>query len=545
MDEPTSSRESSGHSAGEDERRYRQMFEIAPVALCEVDLSAVKTPFEAHGGEVRLLEANRAALALYGAESYEALVAGLTDTFTPQWLEALRSAVVALRRGAGEVVAEAAVKRLSGEERSVSLSFVAPPGHEATLTCVILAQTDITERKVAEDSLRESEWRYREIFDNVLDALCLIDVTEDGRFRTLEVNPALERITGIPRAVSVGKLQEEVVPPEVAASVNASYRKCVDAACPIEGEKSLELPSGRRYFHSTIIPARDRTGQIHRLIGIMRDVTAQRRAEEEIRQLNFELEGRVRERTAQLEAVNKDLEAFAFSVSHDLRAPLRHIGAFIELLAKHLSTADEKTRHYLETIANSAQRMSRLIDDLLSFSRTGRVELRMSRVELGPLVEEVVASLGPDTAGRNINWQVGPLPAVLGDPAMLRVVFVNLLSNAVKFTRPRAEAHIEVGCRAEADGGVVCFVKDDGVGFDSKHAAKLFGVFQRLHGQEEFEGTGVGLANVHRIIERHGGRTWGEGVVDGGATFSFSLPPTAPSLLQHTNLTSRSSPRST
>lgn len=240
----------------------------------------------------------------------------------------------------------------------------------------------------------------------------------------------------------------------------------------------------------------------------------------------------MRERTAQLEAVNKELESFAFSVSHDLRAPLRHIGAFIERLEKSLPTADEKTRHYLETIAGSAQRMSRLIDDLLSFSRTGRGELTMSRVELGPLVQEVIASLGPDTAGRTINWQVGPLPAVLGDPAMLRIVFVNLLSNAVNFTRPRAEAHIEVGCRAEADGGVVCFVKDDGVGFDSKHAAKLFGAFQRLHGQEEFEGTGVGLASVQRIIDRHGGHIWGEGVVDGGAVFSFSLPRTAPSILE-------------
>ena len=244
----------------------------------------------------------------------------------------------------------------------------------------------------------------------------------------------------------------------------------------------------------------------------------------QVGELKADLELRVRDRTAQLESANKELEAFSYSVSHDLRSPLRHIDGFVELLRKHGSPSmDEKSLEYLEIISQSAKRMGRLIDDLLAFSRMGRAGMQASQVSLTRLVTEARRALEEETDGRSIIWNIGALPEVTGDPAMLRLVLTNLMSNAVKYTRNRVQARIEIG---SSNGGseAVIFIRDNGVGFDMRYATNLFGVFQRLHRAEEFEGTGIGLASVRRIIQRHGGRTWAEGIVDRGAAFYFSLP---------------------
>ena len=260
------------------------------------------------------------------------------------------------------------------------------------------------------------------------------------------------------------------------------------------------------------------------LIGIGINIAKRKNAEENFKKLNEELEQRVIERTAQLEEANKELEAFSYSVSHDLRAPLRHVSGYVELLGKHFQTElSEKGRHYLEMIVYSVRQMGTLIDELLQFSRTGRIEMRRSYADMNMSVEEVVLVLQQESPKRKIEWIIGNLPSVYCDGAMLQLVWMNLLINAVKFTSTRENTRIEIGVH-EANNEFEFFVKDNGVGFDMQYAQKLFGVFQRLHSMEEFEGTGIGLANVRRIILRHKGRTWAEAELDKGATFYFTLP---------------------
>ena len=255
----------------------------------------------------------------------------------------------------------------------------------------------------------------------------------------------------------------------------------------------------------------------------------------EIRNFNQDLERRVAVRTAQLESANKELEAFSYSVSHDLRAPLRHIDGYAQLLQKRLEPKlDETDRRYLTTIIASTKGLGTLIDELLAFSRMSRTELRSTQVNMDAMVHEVAKDVQPDAMGRKIDWRIGGLAEVRGDPAMLRQVWRNLLGNAVKYTRERELAVIEVTHQRTATEDVFR-VKDNGAGFEMEYVAKLFGVFQRLHSTAEFEGTGIGLANVRRIVERHGGRTWAEGAVGEGATFFFSLPRETPGLAAAVN----------
>ena len=266
---------------------------------------------------------------------------------------------------------------------------------------------------------------------------------------------------------------------------------------------------------------RDAQAQPVTILETSNDIRERKRREQEIQGLNRELA----KRSAELESINKELEAFAYSISHDLRAPLRHMAGYTELLQKKASSVlDEKSNRYIAMIQESAKRMGNLIDDLLAFSRIGRAETQKSLVNLAQLVREALAEVRADTEGRNINWKIGTLPDFYGDRSMLRLVLVNLISNAIKFTRTRAQAEIEIGCANGNADELVVFVRDNGVGFNMKYVNKLFGVFQRLHQADEFEGTGIGLATVQRIIHRHGGNVWAEGAVDSGATFYFSAP---------------------
>jgi light-regulated signal transduction histidine kinase (bacteriophytochrome) len=301
----------------------------------------------------------------------------------------------------------------------------------------------------------------------------------------------------------------------------------------------VRRPDGQfeeRYWSSANSPVLSPTREIIYIVHRVEDVTGFVRRKqsmgddssaqhlEQMEAEIFRTSQEVQTANLQLRAANKELESFSYSVSHDLRAPLRHISGFVDLLKKQIGgKEDAKSGRYLEIISGAARQMGNLIDDLLIFSRMSRAELHYSKLAQSSLIHETQERLQTEMNGRAINWKISELPEVEADPSMMLQVWLNLIGNAVKYTRTRNPAEIEIGCQEGGEGEYIFFVRDNGVGFDEQYSAKLFGVFQRLHRADEFEGTGIGLANVRRIISRHGGRTWAEGKVGRGATFYFSL----------------------
>ena len=297
-------------------------------------------------------------------------------------------------------------------------------------------------------------------------------------------------------------------------------------------EQLKRQAEGLRRAHDELeVRVQERTAQLAIANeALQAEIAERQRVEETIRSINSELEQRVRDRTAELELSNSELEAFTYSVAHDLQAPLRNIESYAQMLAEDFgSTVPPEASQYLGRIGVRSRDMARLVSDLLNLSRLGKQSLNRRQVRLSGIVEEEIAALKSETADRKIGWRIADLPVVDCDPNLIRQVFANMLSNSVKYTRPRAEAVIEIG-RFDAEGDAAIFVRDNGVGFDMKYVDKLFGVFQRLHTSQEFEGTGVGLATVARIVRRHGGRVWAQGEEGKGAAFYFTLGPPIPPL---------------
>jgi len=361
------------------------------------------------------------------------------------------------------------------------------------------------------------------VLDNIADGIAVADAAGNLTF-----NPAAERIMGMKPVPGAPPTQWSekygVFLPDMKTLYPAADLPMAHA---MRGESIQQAvlfirhagaPNGL-WISVTASPLRI-DGKLAGGIAVFRDVTAARQTEEAIRKLNAELEQRVAER----DATNQELEAFTYTVSHDLRAPLRAINGFVGILLEtYAPVIPAEARHYLDRVATNAQTMGHLVDDLLRFSRLARQPLRTQEVDTRALVRNALEQLAPALEGRQVELTVADLPTGRGDPALLEQVFINLIGNAVKYTQGRKPARIEVGARPGEDGEAIYYVRDNGAGFDMQYANKLFGVFQRLHRSEEYEGTGVGLAIVQRIVHRHGGRIWAEAEVDKGATFSFTL----------------------
>jgi PAS domain S-box-containing protein len=406
--------------------------------------------------------------------------------------------------------------RLHKDGRLIDLSISNSPITDTTGEIVGVSKVarDITERKRTEAALLASEGRYRALFEEAPDGILICD----SRSFYLDANTSICRMLGYTRDELIGLSGPDIVAPAEIPNIGPAL-DTITSNSEYHREWRFRRKDGS-IFSADVIASMLPDGNI---LAMIRDITYRKQAEEEIHRLNTDLEQRVTDRTAQLEAANKELEAFSYSVSHDLRAPLRAVDGFSQaLLDDYSGLMPEEGRRYLQTIRQGAQKMGMLIDDLLTFSRLSRIPLRKQVVETDLLVRGVLDDLSSMEKGREIDVRFGTLPDCAGDPALLRQVWINLISNALKYTRKCESARIEIGCD-DLPEELVFFIRDNGTGFDMRYVDKLFGVFQRLHRTEDYEGTGVGLAIVQRVVHRHGGRVWAEAAVGQGAAFYFTL----------------------
>ncbi|HCL00027.1 MAG TPA: hypothetical protein DHW42_08000, partial [Candidatus Marinimicrobia bacterium] len=417
---------------------------------------------------------------------------------------------------------------------------------------------DITEREI----IRRELIKEKIFADTLVQTAPVLYVAIGADGKTIMMNDFMLKILGYTKDEITGKdYLTSFVPEDDREMLAGVFNKLTSAHQATLNENRILTKDGSKYlveWHGK--PILNEKGLFQYFFGVGIDITERRKSENELRKYHEHLEELVKERTkeledktvtiaksqealtylmedvndarqeleiakSRLEISNRDLEAFAYSVSHDLRAPLRHVDGFAELLmSQSADKLDEKGRSYLDKIITASQNMGTLIDDLLAFSRIGRKEIFKIPVELNSMIEKIKDELESDIKNRKVSWRVDQLGIVRADPTLIKQVFVNLMSNALKYTRPRKEAKIEIGLKKSDENEKIIYIKDNGVGFDMKYSDKLFGVFQRLHSSSDFEGTGIGLANVRRIINRHGGRVWAEAEIDKGAAFYISLP---------------------
>lgn len=422
----------------------------------------------------------------------------------------------------GHVVSRERPSRSTFRNIYAHFTYLPDFGEERNVRGFYVLGYDLTDRKKAEQQIAAERSLLQAVIANLPDQIFVKDL--EGRY--LLLNAAATATRGASRSEDlIGKTVFDLFPQHVAARFDAEDRAVMEMGVPLlNREMETTWPDGRTGLHlTTKVPLRDAAGRITGLVGINRNITALRRSAEEIRRLNTELERRVIERTAQLEAANKELESFSYSVSHDLRAPVRSIDGFSRALLEDFGRKlDDTGRDYLRRLRVASERMSQLIDDLLSLSRVARSDMRLKSVDMSALAREILGELQREEPARKVKVRVGPKLSARGDPDLLRVVLDNLVRNSWKFTGKNAEGEIEVGAGRQ-NGRTVYFVRDNGIGFDMAYAGKLFGAFQRLHSESEFPGTGIGLATVQRAVRRHGGDVWAEGELGKGATFYFTL----------------------
>jgi PAS domain S-box-containing protein len=462
---------------------------------------------------------NPGAEALFGYRAEEAIGQPMTLIFPPERLQ--EEAGILARIARGESVNHYETVRLRKDGRRLDVSVTVSPilNEAGQVTGASKVARDITQRKQAERALRKSQEQLLSLVEQAPVSIAMLD--REMRYLVASHRWLAEYGRGRENLVGVSHYE---LHPDLPERWKEVHRRGLAGEFLHNDEDLWVQADGSRLWISWAVhPWRDSRDEIGGIIMSSENISERKRAEEAIKSLNAELEARVAQRTAELEAANKELEAFSYSVSHDLRAPLRAINGFAGIVLEDFGAQlPQEGRHYLERVRKGGQRMGELIDDLLAFARLSRQPLKRQPMDVAQLVQEVLAEVNPADSGRQLEVRVGNLPACHGDRVLLKQVWVNLLSNAVKYTRGRAPAILEVGCEPSQGPGAY-FVRDNGVGFDMQYAHKLFGVFQRLHRAEDFEGTGVGLAIVQRVIHRHGGRVWATAEPDRGATFYFTL----------------------
>jgi PAS domain S-box-containing protein len=391
-------------------------------------------------------------------------------------------------------------------------------------TCLMGVGIDISERKSAEEIIAASERRLSLIFDTVSDVIFLLSVESEDRYRFLSVNPTFLAVTGLTLDQVIGKQIEEVLPETAHVLVKGKYKQAILENKTVRWEEISAYPTGTLYGEAAITPAWDANGVCTHLIGSVHDITEIRRAEEEIRILNQELEKRVIERTSQLRAANKELESFSYSVSHDLRAPLRAISGFSEIIARrHRASLNEEGQHYFNNIVRASERMGHLIDDLLNYSRIGRGAVRRELISLRDVLAPLKNEFSTRLKGINGTLDVADgLPVVLGDKTLLNQIFTNLLENALTYRKPDMPLRINVQWQPEGHA-VVIRVSDNGIGIPMENHQKIFNIFQRLHSEDDYPGTGIGLATVKKSVELLRGDVWVESQAGEGSTFFVKL----------------------
>jgi PAS domain S-box-containing protein len=469
---------------------------------------------------------NHGAEELYGWRAEEILgkvTHELLRTVFPE--ELIEIEVETRERGSWE--GELMHRRRDGSVVTVSSRWVLRRDAEGNPNGILESNRDISAKREAEESRRQSEERNHL---NEIRFRLLIDAVKDYAIISLDANGLVtswnsgaERMKGYAAEEMMGQHVSRLYRKEDIehGQLDNELREAA-AAGQVEREDWRVRKDGSQFWAEVATSAlRDSGGELIGFVKIDRDITTRTAATKQIEALNLELTQRVDE----LRSVNRELESFSSSVSHDLRAPLRHVDGFARILKEeHSAKMTPEAIRYLDRILTAATHMGQLIDDLLNLAKIGRLELRRERSQIAWLVKQAIAELPAEAKERNIEWWVEPLPELNCDARLLKLIFANLLSNAVKFTRKQENAVIEVGSRV-TDGQPTIFVRDNGVGFDMQYADKLFGVFQRLHRQEDFEGTGIGLATVQRIVRRHGGEIWAESKVNSGTTFFFTLGP--------------------